>query len=481
MAVDPRYPLMAEDDEPEIPADDSRYPLQPGETPTDTDGDDVDLVIVTTGGGGVALGETSTTAYRGDRGKTAYDHSQVVSGNPHGTTAADVGADAEGAAQAVADGLPTFGSAAEADTGDFAPVSHGHTGDEVSIDSTGFVGPAVGVTNAQELGVAVDAIVASSGGGLQAVRAATTGDITLSGEQTIDGVAVVDGDDVLVKSQSTPAENGVYTAAAGAWAAASWDAADVTMIVREGTVNGGRIYTNSTNVAKYPATVASTNISGVIPTATLGSGTPSATNFLRGDQTWATPTSPPYDLPPSFSLSGKCITHPAISSGNSQPALGTALPYVAWLPAGTIDALGVAIQTQGAAGVVANLWIYTVDNYLRLGDLLINGGSVAADTTSLARYVNLITPTAVSSGWYGFVVVSTGTGTAPTYRGRTPVGVQQPILAWNSAPDMANGMPTMNAVTGLTNTPPAGWANKNNGSPASQTAGYSPHMIVRYQ
>lgn len=30
------------------------------------------------GGGGVSLGETSTTAYRGDRGKTAYDHSQVA-------------------------------------------------------------------------------------------------------------------------------------------------------------------------------------------------------------------------------------------------------------------------------------------------------------------------------------------------------------------------------------------------------------------
>ena len=40
----------------------------------------------------LALGETSETAYRGDRGKTAYDHSQITSGNPHGTTAADVGA-----------------------------------------------------------------------------------------------------------------------------------------------------------------------------------------------------------------------------------------------------------------------------------------------------------------------------------------------------------------------------------------------------
>lgn len=47
---------------------------------------------VTPDSGGVELGETSTTAYRGDRGKTAYDHSQVTTGNPHGTTPADIGA-----------------------------------------------------------------------------------------------------------------------------------------------------------------------------------------------------------------------------------------------------------------------------------------------------------------------------------------------------------------------------------------------------
>ena len=38
----------------------------------------------------LALGETSSTAYRGDRGKTAYDHSQLTSGNPHNVTATDV-------------------------------------------------------------------------------------------------------------------------------------------------------------------------------------------------------------------------------------------------------------------------------------------------------------------------------------------------------------------------------------------------------
>lgn len=39
----------------------------------------------------LALGETSSTAYRGDRGKTAYNHSQVTSGNPHNVTKSDVG------------------------------------------------------------------------------------------------------------------------------------------------------------------------------------------------------------------------------------------------------------------------------------------------------------------------------------------------------------------------------------------------------
>lgn len=44
----------------------------------------------------------------------------------------------------------------------------------------------------------------------QAVRVATTENITLSGNPTIDGVTVADGDRVLVKNQNAPAENGIY-------------------------------------------------------------------------------------------------------------------------------------------------------------------------------------------------------------------------------------------------------------------------------
>ncbi len=39
----------------------------------------------------LALGNTSSTAFRGDYGLTAYMHSQVVTGNPHGTTKNDIG------------------------------------------------------------------------------------------------------------------------------------------------------------------------------------------------------------------------------------------------------------------------------------------------------------------------------------------------------------------------------------------------------
>jgi len=50
-----------------------------------------------------------------------------------------------------------------------------------------------------------------------AVVAATTGNITLSGTQTVDGVALSVGDRVLVKNQSTSAQNGIYIVQSGAW------------------------------------------------------------------------------------------------------------------------------------------------------------------------------------------------------------------------------------------------------------------------
>jgi hypothetical protein len=52
------------------------------------------------------------------------------------------------------------------------------------------------------------------------VLVATTANITLSGEQTIDGITT-SSSRVLVKNQSTPANNGIYVSASGAWSRSS--------------------------------------------------------------------------------------------------------------------------------------------------------------------------------------------------------------------------------------------------------------------
>lgn len=66
----------------------------------------------------------------------------------------------------------------------------------------------------------------------QSVRVATTANIALTGLQTIDGVALSAGDRVLVKNQSTAAQNGIYMVASGAWARAS--DADLSLEVTPG-------------------------------------------------------------------------------------------------------------------------------------------------------------------------------------------------------------------------------------------------------
>ena len=63
----------------------------------------------------------------------------------------------------------------------------------------------------------VDRDLANTEWAYRVVRLATTGNITLSGTQTIDGVAAVADDRVLVKNQSSAPENGPYKVKAGAW------------------------------------------------------------------------------------------------------------------------------------------------------------------------------------------------------------------------------------------------------------------------
>jgi hypothetical protein len=107
---------------------------------------------------------------------------------------------------------------------------------------------------AAAVGADIKAILASSGGGgsvskgIFQVDVATTANITLSGTpQTIDGYAAVAGDTVLVKDQTAPAQNGIYTVSAGAWLRhIDFDTmpenAAVVIGVKYGNINTGQTY-----------------------------------------------------------------------------------------------------------------------------------------------------------------------------------------------------------------------------------------------
>jgi hypothetical protein len=106
------------------------------------------------------------------------------------------------------------------------------------------------------------------------VKAATVGNITRSGLQTIDDVSLVAGDRLLVKDQTTTAENGIYIVSTGTWSRASDYAttADINnsavYVLSGGTVNGNSTWIQTatvTNVNTDPITF--TANSGAVVTA----------------------------------------------------------------------------------------------------------------------------------------------------------------------------------------------------------------------
>lgn len=77
------------------------------------------------------------------------------------------------------------------------------------------------------------------------VKAASTADLTLSGEQTVDTVALVAGDRILVKDQTDATENGLYEVSATAWVRTSdadvgTELVGAAVMVEDGSANANK-------------------------------------------------------------------------------------------------------------------------------------------------------------------------------------------------------------------------------------------------
>ncbi|QQG37864.1 MAG: hypothetical protein HYS26_04550 [Candidatus Kaiserbacteria bacterium] len=119
------------------------------------------------------------------------------------------------------------------------------------------------------------------------VRAATTANITLSGEQTVDGVSLVAGDRVLVKNQTDQTKNGLYAVSAGVWTR-SEDAdtnaevgSGLFTFISEGTINAnsGWVLTTADPITLGTSLLAFTQFSGA-GQITAGSGLTKSGNTL---------------------------------------------------------------------------------------------------------------------------------------------------------------------------------------------------------
>jgi len=125
--------------------------------------------------------------------------------------------------------------------------------------------PVSGVTPTADAHFATKAYVDSTSEGLdvkQSCKVATTANITLSGTQTIDGVAVSADERVLVKDQSTASQNGIYLCKASTWVraddlAAGANAAGAFTFVEQGSTNADIGFVCTTDTA----TVGTNNLS----------------------------------------------------------------------------------------------------------------------------------------------------------------------------------------------------------------------------
>jgi hypothetical protein len=280
------------------------------------------------------------------------------------------------------------------------------------------------------------------------VRAATTANITLSGAQTIDGVSVIAGDRVLVKNQTTASANGIYVAAAGAWArsadADNSPAGEVTSgmftFVEEGTVNASTGWVLST---ANPITLGTTSLSFVMFSAagsyTGGNGITITGQSIAVNHDGDGLTFNGSQL--SLELDGATLSKSATGLRISASYTGqTSITTLGTITTGVWNGTTIAVANGGTGAtsltangiLIGNGTSAVTATTLTNGQLLIGSTGAAPVAAALTGTTNRLTVTNgagsitldISSAYVGQATITTlGTITTGTWQG-TAVGAQ---------------------------------------------------------
>lgn len=241
-----------------------------------------------------------------------------------------------------------------------------------------------------------------------AVAVVATTNLTLSGEQTIDG-ATTSTSLVLATAQTTGSQNGPWVSAAGAWARPGWYSAGsttqapqfLTTFVRLGTVYQGSTWrmttaavtvdTTSTTWTQTPMILGSTAVGGLLPVANGGFGV-SVSSIAKGGMVTGSGAG-------TFAITavgsdGQVWTADAASTGGAKWAAGGS---------GSPGGSNTQVQFNDSSAFGGDAGMTFVKGTGTFFSTIVTGGSLRATGTAGAGFGELLTqsspPSAPASGF----------------------------------------------------------------------------------